>query len=341
MKAVGLYRYLDIEDSESLLDLELEVPVPEARDLLVRVKAVSVNPVDTKQRAPKERVEATPRVLGYDAVGEVVKVGRDVNLFAVGDEVYFAGDVTRQGSNAEYTRIDERLAAHKPQNLTASEAAAMPLTTLTASEALFDRLLITPEKDKGKSILIINGAGGVGSIAVQLAKFSGLEVIATASRPETIDWVKQHGADFVIDHHLSIPEELMKIGFPHVDYILCLHDTYRHFEAMEQAIKPEGQICSIVELSHPVQMSILKDKSAGFHYEFMFTRSKYQMADQIRQHEILEKARVLFESGELKSTLTKVLTPINAETMREAHKIVESGKMIGKLVVKGFDEDDK
>ncbi|WP_167628760.1 zinc-binding alcohol dehydrogenase family protein [Listeria valentina] len=341
MKAVGLYRYLDIEDSESLLDLELEVPVPEAHDLLVRVKAVSVNPVDTKQRAPKEQIEATPRVLGYDAVGEVVQVGSDVSLFAVGDEVYFAGDVTRQGSNAEYTRIDERLAAHKPKNLTDEEAAAMPLTTLTASEALFDRLLITPEKDQGKSILIINGAGGVGSIAVQLAKLAGLKVIATASRPETINWVEKQGADFVIDHHLSIPDELSKIGFPNVDYILCLHDTYRHFEAMEQAIKPEGQICTIVELSHPVQMSVLKDKSAGFHYEFMFTRSKYQTADQIRQHELLENARALFESGELKSTLTKVLSPINAETMRDAHKIVESGKMIGKLVVKGFDEDGK
>ncbi|WP_099222512.1 zinc-binding alcohol dehydrogenase family protein [Listeria costaricensis] len=340
MKAVGFYRYLSIDEAESLLDLTVSVPQPKPHDLLVKVSAISVNPVDTKQRSPKEKLEKEPRILGYDAVGEVVEVGEQVTLFQKGDKVYFAGDVTRQGSNAAYTLIDERLAALKPEKLSDVEAAAMPLTTLTAWEALFDRLGIKAEKDSGKTILIINGAGGVGSIATQLAKLAGLEVLATASREETIEWTKRHGATTILDHHQSLPEQLERQGRQTVDYILCLHDTTRYFDVMQEMIAPEGKICSIVELTEPVSMSLLKDKSATFVNEFMFTRAKYQTDTMIRQHEILTKAAHLFDKGELVSTVHQVLEPFNAATMKEAHRILEEGRSIGKLVVKGFDENE-
>ncbi len=337
MKAVGLYRYLPISDEESLINVELPLPVPLKHDLRVKIAAVSVNPVDTKLRTPKNQMEKEPKILGFDAVGTVEAIGEDVSLFQVGEKVYFAGDVTRQGSNSEYALIDERLTGHAPKNLSNSQIAAMPLTTITAFEALFDRLQV----EAGKSILVINGAGGVGSVATQLAKIAGLTVISTASREETKAWTKAHGADFVINHRGNMLEELQKIGFQMVDYILCLHDTYQHFSFMEQAIAPQGKICSVVELTHPVQMSVLKDKSATFSYEFMFTRSKYQTKDQIRQHEILEQATVYLETGQLKSTLNKVLAPINAKTLRKAHQIIEEGQMVGKLVVEGFDYDDR
>ncbi|WP_239255089.1 zinc-binding alcohol dehydrogenase family protein [Listeria ilorinensis] len=340
MKAVGFYRYLPIEETESLLDLTLAVPTPRPHDLLIKVRAVSVNPVDTKQRSPQEKVETEPRILGYDAVGKVVQIGEQVTLFQLDEEVYFAGDVTRQGSNAAYTLVDERLAARKPEKLSDVEAAAMPLTTLTAWEALFDRLGITPEKDRGKSLLIINGAGGVGSIATQLANLTGLKVLATASRSETVEWTKKHGTTIVLDHHRSLPEQLRKQGLETVDYILCLHDTTRYFHIMQEMIAPEGKICSIVELSEPVSMSLLKDKSATFVYEFMFTRSKYQTDTMIRQHEILTEAARLFDTGVLVSTVNQVLAPFNATTMKEAHRILETGRSIGKLVVKGFDENE-
>lgn len=339
MKAVGFYEYLPIEVENSLLDLEINKPdSPKGHDLLVEVHAVSVNPVDTKLRTADKPREAEPRILGFDAAGIVKEVGEEVTLFEPGDEVYFAGDVTRQGTNAAYLLVDERIVGNKPKSLSMEEAAAMPLTTVTAFESLFDRLEIKQEQAKGKSILIINGAGGVGSIAIQLANNAGLDVITTASRPDTINWVKKLGAKHVLNHHQDLEQQLQELGYrTGVDYILCLHDTYYYWDAMQALIRPQGKICSIVELSHPVKMSLLKDKSATFVYEFMFTRAKYQTPDLIRQHEILQTAGELFDSGKLTHTLTKVLQPINAKNLRAAHQEVEEGKMIGKLVVKNFE----
>lgn len=332
MKAVGLTK-----ESTSFVDLEIAQPVPENHDLLVQIKAISINPVDTKQREATKLKEEEVKILGWDAVGEVVDTGSKVNLFKTGQEVYFAGDVTRPGSYAEFTLIDERLVGLKPKKLSLEEAAAMPLTTITAWEALVERLGIT-EDDNGKSILIINGSGGVGSIATQLAANMGLEVISTASRPETIEWTQKHSTNYVINHREDITKQLVNLGFEKgVDFILCLHDTNAHWDEMQKAIRPQGKICSIVELSKPVEMSLLKDKSATFSYEFMFTRSKYDTEDKIKQHEILTEAARMLDIGALTTTLNKVLSPINAATIEEAHTIISSGKMIGKLVVKGFD----
>ncbi|MBC1516913.1 zinc-binding alcohol dehydrogenase family protein [Listeria immobilis] len=330
MKIVGLEK-----SSSDFIDMEIAQPVPEKHDLLVKITASSINPVDTKMRAANNTDNL--KILGWDAVGEVVDIGANVTLFERGQEVYFAGDVTRPGTYAEFTLIDERLVGIKPNTLNQEEAAAMPLTTITAWEALFDRLEITT-KDKGKTILIINGAGGVGSIATQLAANAGLNVIATASRTETINWTKRFGANDVINHRENLTKQLKELGFIQgVDFILCLHNTNAHWDDMQEAIRPQGKICSIVELAEPVKMSLLKDKSATFSYEFMFTRSKYDTEDKIKQHEILTNAAQLFDKGILKSTLNKVLSPINAATIEEAHEIILSGQMIGKLVVKGFE----
>ncbi|EDP7785380.1 zinc-binding alcohol dehydrogenase family protein [Listeria monocytogenes] len=332
MKAVGLTKA-----STGFVDIEIDQPVPGSHDLLVKIKAISINPVDTKQREATKLSAEEVRILGWDAVGEVVDTGSDVTLFKTGQDVYFAGDVTRPGAYAEFTLIDERLVGLKPQKLTVEEAAAMPLTTITAWEALFERLGIT-ENDKGKAILIINGAGGVGSIATQLAANAGLEVIATASRAETIEWTKKHGANYVINHRENIPKQLNELGFEQgVDFILCLHNTNAHWDVMQEVIRPQGEICSIVELAEPVKMTLLKDKSATFSYEFMFTRSKYNTEDKIKQHEILTEAAQMLDAGELTTTLNQVLSPVNAATIEEAHKIISSGKMIGKLVVKGLE----
>ncbi len=330
MKVVGLTKA-----STDFVDMEIKQPVPENHDLLVKIKAISINPVDTKQREATKLTGDEVRILGWDAVGEVVEIGSEVTLFKTGQEVYFAGDVTRPGAYAEFTLIDERLVGLKPTHLSLEEAAAMPLTTITAWEALFDRLGIV-EADKGKSILIINGAGGVGSIATQLAANIGLNVIATASREETIAWTKKHGANHIINHRENLTKQLKELGFEQgVDFILCLHNTNAHWDDMQEAIRAQGKICSIVELAEPVKMSLLKDKSATFSYEFMFTRSKYNTEDKIKQHEILTEAAKMLDKGDLTSTLNKVLSPVNAKTIEEAHKIISSGKMIGKLVVKG------
>ncbi|WLR51862.1 zinc-binding alcohol dehydrogenase family protein [Bacillus tianshenii] len=336
MKAVGLYKYLPIEAEDSFVDVTLDKPVPSGRDTLVNVQAVSVNPVDTKVRSPKEKVEETAKVLGWDACGIVEAVGEDCTLFAPGDEVYYAGDVTRQGSNSEYQLVDERIVGPKPANLSVAEAAAMPLTTITAWEGLYERLGITKEKDEGKSILIINGAGGVGSIAIQLAKWSGLHVIATASRPETEAWCKELGADEVINHHEDFLPQLSEKGLNGVDYIFCLHSTDLHWHKMGEAILPQGKICSIVENENDLPLGVLKNKSATFVWEFMFTRAMYETEDMIEQHRLLKQTSELLDKGILRSTLNETLSPINAERLKEAHRKIESGKMIGKLVVEGF-----
>ena len=334
MKAIGLTQYLPVEDEKSLQDIELPEPEASGHDLLVKVKAVSVNPVDTKIRAPKDQVEDTPRILGWDAAGEVVAVGQQVENFTAGDLVYYAGDVTRAGSNCEFQLVDERIVGRKPASLSFAEAAALPLTSITAWEALFDRLQISVQgDDAGKSILIIGGAGGVGSIAIQLAKqLAKLNVIATASRPESQQWCLDRGADSVINHHQPLDEALAALDKTQVDYILCLNSTNQHWPAMTKLIRPQGKICSIVDASN-VDLSLLKSKSATFVWEFMFTRSMYKTPDMIEQQRLLNAVAELIDNGVLVTTMNTLLHPINAENLRKAHKIIEQGKTIGKLVL--------
>ena len=334
MKAVGLTQYLPIENENSLLDVEIPKPTAQGKDLLVEVKAISVNPVDTKVRAPKDKVESEPRILGWDAAGVVVEVGNEVTEFQPGNEVYYAGDITRPGSNSEFQLIDERIVGHKPQNLDFTRAAAFPLTSITAWEALFERLNIDRNgADAGKSILIVNGAGGVGSIAIQLAKLAKLKVIATASRDETTAWCQKMGADEVVNHHHDLAEEIEKIGYRDVDYILCLSHTDGHWQAMTKAIKPQGTICSIVENKHPLAMDTLKSKSASLVWEFMFTRSMYQTQDMAKQSKLLNELSQLIEDGAIVTTCNDAVKPINAQNLRDVHQRLEQGRTIGKIAL--------
>ena len=338
MKAVGLFRYLPIEHPESLLDLEVETPNAAGRDLLVEVKAISVNPADTKRRAPKDLIEKKPRVLGWDIAGVVKSVGAEVSLFKPGDAVYYAGSIMRQGGNSEFHLVDERIVGRKPANLGFAEAAALPLTTITAWEALFDRMSISKTGGcAGKSLLIINGAGGVGSIAIQLAKkLARLTVIATASRPESSAWVRGLGADHVIDHGKDLAPQLVALGMKEVEYIFCLHDTDHWFPEFAALIKPQGTVCSIVLTQQPVDLAPLMKKSAVFAWEGMFIRSSFNTPDMIEQHTLLDEAAALVEAGTLRGTVTANLGKINAANLKRAHKMIEDGRMIGKVVLEGF-----
>ncbi|WP_305984172.1 zinc-binding alcohol dehydrogenase family protein [Roseibium sp. MMSF_3544] len=336
MKAVALTHYLPIENPSSFLDVDLPKPVPEGRDLLVAVKAVSVNPVDTKVRAPKEAVEETPRVLGWDAAGVVEAVGPKVSLFKPGDEIYYAGDITRSGSNAEFQLVDERIVGRKPQSLSFAEAAALPLTTLTAYEAFFDRLGIDRDGgSKGESILIIGAGGGVGSIGIQLAKAAGLKIIATASRPETTNWVRDLGADEVVNHREDMVAQVRALGFDYVDHIAIFNDM-RHWHAAVELIRPEGGIVAIDDTDLPMPMDRMKLKAASLHWEFMFARAMFQTPDMIKQHELLTYVAGEIDTGRIRTTLDTVLTPINAANMRKAHALIETGTAKGKIVLEGF-----
>ena len=336
MKAIGFKTSLPIENPESFIEFETVKPVPGPHDLLVKIDAISVNPVDFKirQSSAKETVLDTPKIIGWDAVGIVQAVGQDVTLFEVGDPVYYAGDITKQGSNAEYQIIDERIVGRKPKSLSIEESAVIPLTALTAWEILFDRIRINADKDKGKSILIIGGAGGVGSIAIQLAKkIAGLTVIATASRPETIEWCKQQGADFVVDHK-DLISSVREAGFEHVDFILDFVDTNAYWDTMVELIKPQGHIASITGSAEPVVLNKLKSKSVSFSWELMYTRSMYQTEDMIEQHNILNIVADLLDDGILKTTLNTTLNGLTAENLKKAHELLESGKTIGKIAIK-------
>ncbi len=336
MKAIGLTRYLPIENPESLMDVELPKPSPNGHDLLVAVKAVAVNPVDVKVRAPREEVEEAPRVLGWDASGVVEAVGENVTLFKPGDEVFYAGDITRPGSYAEYQLVDERIVGHKPKTLTYAEAAALPLTTITAYESFFDRLGIDRNGgDAGQSVLIIGAGGGVGSIGIQLAKAAGLTVIATASRPETSRWVTELGADHVINHRESMAPQVRRLGFKHVDHIAIFNDM-RHWETAVELIRPQGGIVSIDDTDLPMPMGGMKTKAASLHWEFMFARPMHQTPDMIEQHKLLTHVASEIDAGRIRSTVSEVLEPINAENMRRAHALVETGRAKGKIVLAGF-----
>jgi len=340
MKAVGLYKYLPVDNPESLIDVEIPKPEARGRDLLVRVKAVSVNPVDTKVRSPKDKVETEPKILGWDAAGVVEAVGEEVSLLSVGNEVYYAGSITLQGCDSEYHLVDERIAARKPRSLSFEEAAAMPLTTITAWEAFFDRMGIPrSESPSGKSLLVIAGAGGVGSIAIQIAKkLAGLHVIATASRGETEAWCREMGADEVINHREPFKDEFERIGAREVDYILCAANTEAHLQNMADVIKPQGKLCLIVGTKggQPVPINLFQSKSIAICWELMFTRAQYQTPDLRAQHDLLAETARLIDGGTLRHTMRENYGPLNAENLRKAHAALESGRMIGKLVLGGI-----
>lgn len=336
MKAVALTRYLPVSDPEAFIDVELPRPTPTGSDVLVEVRAVSVNPVDVKVRSPKDKVETTPRVIGWDAAGVVAAVGPDVELFAVGDEVWYAGDITRPGSDQQFHLVDERIVGRKPKSLSFAQAAAMPLTTITAYEALFDRLGIDRAgADRSQSILIIGGAGGVGSIAIQLAKLAGLTVIATASRPETIAWVRDMGADHVVSHRDDLVRQARALGFAQVDHVAIFNDM-RHWDAAVELIRPQGGIVTIDDTNLPMPMGGMKTKAASLHWEFMFARAMHRTPDMIEQHRLLNAVAEDIDAGRVRTTLTRTLAPIDAARLREAHAAVETGAMIGKIVVEGW-----
>jgi NADPH2:quinone reductase len=339
MKAVALTRYLPIDDPQSLLDVELPMPpAPTGHDLRVRVEAVSVNPVDTKLRAPKPQVEAQPKVLGYDAAGVVEAVGDAVTGFQPGDRVYYAGDVTRPGSNAQFQLVDARLVGHAPQSLDAAQAAALPLTAITAWELLFQRMPFDSEHGgRGKSLLVIGGAGGVGSIAIQLARRAGFTVIATASREATTAWCRAMGAQHVIDHRQPLAPQLAALGFEQLDAVINLADTDRYWDALGELLAPQGHLGLIVEPRGALKIGDpYKAKCIGIHWEMMFARPRFRTADMTEQGRILERVAGLIDRGELRGTHSETLGPIDAANLREAHRRLESGTTIGKLALAGW-----
>ena len=341
MKAIGLTHYLPIDDPRSLQDLELDPPdTPQGKDLLVQVRAISVNPVDTKLRAPRPGEENPPRILGFDAAGTVVAIGPDVSAFEIGDEVYYAGDVTRPGCNAELQLVDERLVGRKPTTLDFAEAAVLPLTTLTAWELLFQRMPyhLDGRRHVGKTLLVIAGAGGVGSMAIQLGRHAGFTVVATASRESTVQWCRQMGADHVIDHRQPLAPQLQALGISQVEAALNLADTDLYWEQLGDLLAPQGHVGLIVEPSGALRIGDpYKAKCIGIHWEMMFARARFRTDDMIEQHRILTRAASLIDAGELRTTLTQRLGSISAEHLREAHRQLESGRTIGKLALEGWD----
>jgi NADPH2:quinone reductase len=306
-------------------EIELPKPLAAGRDLLVKVEAVSVNPVDYKQR----KQATTSRILGWDAAGTVEATGKDVTLFKPGDAVYYAGDVTRPGCNSEFHLVDERIVGRKPKTLDFAQAAAMPLTSITAWEAFFDRMKV----QSGKRILIISGAGGVGSIGIQLAKIAGLYVIATASRPDSVAWVKALGADEVVNHRQSLTAQIKNP----VDYIANFSgDLDAHWDAMAELVAPQGALVAIVGNTKPLPMDAVRMKSATVCWELMFTRPRFKTPDMIEQHRLLNKVAEWLDAGKLRCTLKETLSPISGANLRKAHERLESGSMIGKLVLKGW-----
>ncbi|AYN15884.1 zinc-binding alcohol dehydrogenase family protein [Pseudomonas monteilii] len=325
---------LPIHAPQSLYDAELPTPKPGARDLLVEVRAIAVNPVDTKIRA--SRGGDQPQVLGWDAVGVVREVGPEVTLFRPGDEVFYAGAIDRPGSYSELHVVDERIVGHKPRSLDNASAAALPLTSITAWELLFDRLGVEENGGEGQRLLVVGAGGGVGSILVQLAsKLTRLTVIGTASRPETQAWVKALGAHHVIDHTESLPLQLEALKLGPVDYVISLTHTDTYLPQLVEVLRPQGKLALIDD---PAQLDVmpLKRKSLSLHWELMFTRSLYKTEDMIKQHQLLDRVAQLVDSGVLKTTLGEHYGTINAEHLKRAHAMIESGKARGKIVLEGF-----
>ncbi|QDI79569.1 zinc-binding alcohol dehydrogenase family protein [Methylorubrum populi] len=337
MRAVGFHKPLPIEDDQSLLDLTLPDPVPGPRDLLVRVRAVSVNPVDTKVRMRANPPGGQPQVLGYDAAGLVEAVGPEVTRFKAGDAVFYAGALGRPGTNAELHLVDERIVGAKPATLSFAEAAAMPLTAITAWEALFDRLdLRKPVPGAAPALLIVGGAGGVGSIATQLARqLTDLTVIATASRPETAEWSRTLGAHHVIDHTKPLAAEVAALGLGAPGFVFSTTHTDRHLPEIGKLIAPQGRFALIDD---PAALDVLpfKQKSVSTHWEFMFTRSMFATADMGAQGDLLDAVSRLVEAGTLTTTVAERFGAISAANLRRAHALIESGRAKGKIVLEGW-----
>jgi zinc-binding alcohol dehydrogenase family protein len=337
MKAVGYKKSLPIEDAESLVDFVAEKPEPQGRDIRVAVKAVSVNPVDTKVRKRAAPPEGETKILGYDAVGVVDAVGPDVTLFKPGDEVFYAGSILRQGTNSEFHLVDERIVGAKPKMLSFTQAAALPLTSITAWELLFDRLGVNPGKNVDpRTLLIVGGAGGVGSILIQLARrLTGLTVVATASRPESQKWCLDLGAHAVIDHARPMKDQIEKLKFPPVALVASLTYTDQHYKALADLIAPQGKF-GLIDDPQEFNVAVFKGKAVSIHWESMFTRSSFQTADMIAQHHLLNDVADLIDKGVLRTTLDQTFGAINAANLKRAHALIESGKSRGKIVLEGW-----
>lgn len=334
MKAIGYDTAGPIDGEGRLRAFQAERPVPGPRDLLVRVQGISVNPVDVKLRAARQP-GAGPAILGFDAAGTVEAVGTEVTGFSIGDKVFYAGDVTRAGSNAEYQAVDERIVGRKPESLDFPEAAGMPLTSITAWEMLFDSFRIPEGGGQGRSILVIGGAGGVGSILIQLArKLTGLTIIATASRDETADWVRQMGAHHVIDHHGDMAAQLRELDL-RPDHVAALTGTERHWPAIVDLIAPRGHV-ALIDDPKTLDMSIAKPKALTVSWEFMFTRSMFETDDMAAQSHLLNRVAGMLDDGTLRSTVTERAAVLDPETLAQAHRRQESGRVIGKQVLPGL-----
>jgi len=337
MKAVAYFHSLPIQDPQALQDIELPEPVAGPRDLLVDVKAISVNPVDTKVRQNVQPDAGTAKVLGWDVAGVVKAVGSEVSLFKVGDKVFYAGSIARAGANSERHVVDERIVGHMPKSLDFAHAAALPLTAITAWELLFERLGIKQgDADEQQSLLIVGAAGGVGSILTQLAsQLTALKVIGSASRPETQAWVRELGADVVVDHSQPLSEALKSLGIDAVTHVASLTQTDQHLDQLVDALAPQGKL-ALIDDPKALDITKLKRKSLSLHWEFMYTRSLFETADMIEQHHLLNRVAELVDAGTLRTTLGEHFGTINASNLRRAHALRESGKSKGKIVLEGF-----
>ncbi|MGD9838617.1 MAG: zinc-binding alcohol dehydrogenase family protein [Afipia sp.] len=337
MKAVGYRKSLPIDAPDALFDFETGTPEPRGRDIRVAVKAISANPVDYKVRKRAEPKDGDVKILGFDAAGIVDAIGPDVTLFKPGDEVWYAGSIQRQGTNSEFHLVDERIVGRKPKTLSFAQAAALPLTSITAWELLFDRLGVAPGKSVDpRTLLIVGGAGGVGSILIQLARrLTGLTVVATASRPESRKWCLDLGAHHVIDHSKPMKEQIDALKAPPVALIAALTNTDQHFAALADIIAPQGKL-GLIDDPASLSVNLLKGKAASLHWESMFTRSSFQTDDMIAQHNLLDDVASLIDNGVLRTTLDKVLGKINAANLKQAHALLEGGRATGKLVLEGW-----
>ena len=342
MKAIGFLASHEGTTAEALTDIEIDRPTPSGRDLLVQIQAISVNPVDTKVRRRTTGTGGTYQILGWDAVGEVISVGERATTYRPGDKVWYAGDITRPGANAEYHLVDERIVGKRPGTLSDAEAAAIPLTAITAWELLFDRLgfdeVADGEKKPGPRLLIVGAAGGVGSILVQLAKqLTDATVIGTASRPQSQAWVTELGADHVLDHRRPFVEELSRVGIDNVTHVISLNHTDDHFDRLIEALAPQGKFALIDDPQTLLDIRKLKQKSISLHWELMFTRSMFETDDMTKQRDLLNRVAELIDEGRIRTTVGANYGSISAENLRKAHRDIESGSAIGKIVLEGFD----
>ena len=337
MKAIGYTHSLDINEPNALMDLEIDKPSASGRDLLIKISAIAVNPVDYKIRQRVNPEGGEPKILGWDAVGEVVDIGSDVTKFAVGDRVYYAGDLTRPGSNAEFQLVDERIVGKAPKSLSDSDAAALPLTTITAYELLFDHLELKQQSEKSEEVvLVVGAAGGVGSIMLQLLKtLTGATVIATASRESSKNWVQELGADYVVDHSQPMAEQIKALNVGEVTHVASLNNTHQYIDTYVEVMKPKGKL-ALIDDPESLDVAKLKQKSLSLHWEFMFTRSMFEADDMSEQSRLLSDVASLIDEGKIKTTVGKHLGKINAANLIEAHKALEEGSAIGKLVLEGF-----